>query len=61
MLVIYLSDKGLISKICTDFFNSEKKKIWDFFNSEKKNMGHNEAGAQIFITMLFVKQKLETN
>ena len=50
MLVIYLSDKGLISKICTDFFNSEKK-----------NMGHNEAGAQIFITMLFVKQKLETN
>ena len=27
MLVIYLSDKGLISKICTDFFNSEKN-IW---------------------------------
>ena len=61
MLVIYLSDKGLISKICTDFFNSEKKKYGIFLIQKKKNMGHNEAGAQIFITMLFVKQKLETN
>ena len=37
MLVIYLYDKGLISKICTDFFNSEKKK-WDLFNSGKKKI-----------------------